>query len=282
MKRILLTHIILLMVCTFGVSRVMGQTATFIKSLTVNATTKVELTDANNQPLKIGGLYRVKLSVASTGTRTGAEYLVWYDVPMATWAIRMVSAAGMGSNHPVMEVENNTVKVFTNHTSLYAVRVFAEFYDTNNGYVLPYLFGSSFQWQRRGTGLFYTDGSVGIGTDTPKERLSVKGKIQAEEIKVTTAAADWPDYVFKDDYKLPSLAETEEFIKTNGHLPDVPKAAVVENEGVSLGEMNKILLKKIEEMTLQLIQINNTMTKQAKQIDRQSKEIDSLKADLNK
>lgn len=95
-------------------------------------------------------------------------------------------------------------------------------------------------------------GNVGIGTISPTEKLSVNGKIRAHEIKVETA--NWPDYVFKSDYKLPSLTETEKFIKENGHLPDVPKAADAESNGVSLGEMNKILLKKIEEITLHLIE----------------------------
>lgn len=84
--------------------------------------------------------------------------------------------------------------------------------------------------------------------------LAVNGNIKAKEIKVTTTAAEWPDYVFKTDYNLRSLSKTEEFIKENGHLPEVPKASEMEKNGVSLGEMNKILLKKIEEMTLHLIE----------------------------
>ncbi|WP_286863365.1 MULTISPECIES: hypothetical protein [Sphingobacterium] len=95
-------------------------------------------------------------------------------------------------------------------------------------------------------------GNVGVGTDVPKEKLSVNGKIRAHEIKVETA--NWPDYVFNSEYRLPSLSETETFIRKNGHLPDVPKAAEVENDGIQLGEMNKILLKKIEELTLHVIQ----------------------------
>jgi len=98
------------------------------------------------------------------------------------------------------------------------------------------------------------NGNTGIGTSTPQDKLSVKGKIRAEEIKVTVATADWPDYVFKAGYSLLSLPETEKYIQKNGHLPDVPNAAEVEKDGVSLGVMNKVLLKKIEEMTLHLIE----------------------------
>ncbi|MNK17315.1 hypothetical protein D3C87_355020 [compost metagenome] len=112
--------------------------------------------------------------------------------------------------------------------------------------------------------VFRPNGDIGIGTINPQEKLSVNGKIRAHEIKVETS--NWPDYVFKADYKLPSLMETEQFIKQHGHLPEVPKASEVEADGVSLGEMNKILLKKIEELTLQVIELN-------KKVDRQDERI---------
>lgn len=101
--------------------------------------------------------------------------------------------------------------------------------------------------------VFRPNGDIGIGTINPQEKLSVNGKIRAHEIKVETS--NWPDYVFKTDYKLPTLPETEQFIQEHGHLPEVPKASEVEADGVSLGEMNKILLKKIEELTLHVISL---------------------------
>ncbi len=97
-------------------------------------------------------------------------------------------------------------------------------------------------------------GNVGIGTDVSNERLSVNGKIRAREIKVE--ALNWPDYVFKPDYKRISLQELDKYIKSNGHLPDMPSASEVEKNGVELGEMNKLLLKKIEELTLHVIELN--------------------------
>ncbi len=84
--------------------------------------------------------------------------------------------------------------------------------------------------------------------------IAVNGNIKAKEIKVTTAAVDWPDYVFSDGYKLPTLKETGEFIAKNKHLPGVPKASEVGENGLSLGEMNKILMQKVEELTLHLIE----------------------------
>lgn len=97
------------------------------------------------------------------------------------------------------------------------------------------------------------DGKIGIGTSNPGSfHLAVEGKIGAREIEVTLQTP-WPDFVFSKDYKLKSLPEIEEFIKNEGHLPDVPSAKEIENNNINLGEMDAILLQKIEELTLHLI-----------------------------
>ena len=116
-------------------------------------------------------------------------------------------------------------------------------------------------------------GNVGIGISNPTEKLSVNGKIRAQEIKVETA--NWPDYVFAWDYKLPSLKETEKHIKEEGHLPGIPSAEEVKANGVELGEMNKKLLQKIEELTLHLIEQN-------KQLQLQNRRINELEKRSNK
>jgi len=125
------------------------------------------------------------------------------------------------------------------------------------------------------------NGDVGIGTATPKEKLSVNGKIRAKEIKVE--ATNWPDYIFEEGYQKQSLTEIEQFIKENKHLPGVPTAKQVEQEGVELGEMNKILLKKIEELTLHLIekekkldQINTDLKKKDEAIEALVSRIEKL------
>ncbi|WP_316833752.1 tail fiber protein [Pedobacter nutrimenti] len=113
------------------------------------------------------------------------------------------------------------------------------------------------------------NGYVGIGTDTPKEKLSVNGKIRAQELKIETA--NWPDYVFEKDYELPTLEETETQIKLNGHLPGIPSAAEVKAEGIEVGGMNAKLLKKIEELTLYLIELkkeNSQLSKRVTQIEQ--------------
>lgn len=96
-------------------------------------------------------------------------------------------------------------------------------------------------------------GNVGIGTSNPQTKLAVNGKIDCKEVEVYLAG--WSDYVFADDYKLRSLNEVEEFINENNHLPGIPSEAEVLENGISLGEMNALLLEKIEELTLYLIEL---------------------------
>jgi len=102
-------------------------------------------------------------------------------------------------------------------------------------------------------------GNVGIGTNAPDEKLTVKGKIKANEIRVNGAGA--PDYVFEESYQVATLEEVEGYIKKNKHLPEVPSAKEFERDGIALGDMNKLLLKKIEELTLHVIDMNKRMQK---------------------
>ncbi|PYF74206.1 hypothetical protein [Pedobacter nutrimenti] len=108
-------------------------------------------------------------------------------------------------------------------------------------------------------------GNFGIGITNPTEKLAVNGNIRAKEVKVENT--NWPDYVFAKDYVLPSLKETEKHIQEKGHLPGIPSAQEVKSSGVDLGEMNAKLLKKIEELTLYLIEKEKKDTAQQEQIN---------------
>ncbi|MDQ0638322.1 hypothetical protein QF042_001887 [Pedobacter sp. W3I1] len=116
------------------------------------------------------------------------------------------------------------------------------------------------------------DGKVGIGTEVfGTERLAVNGNIRAREIKVE--ATGWPDYVFQKDYKISSLADLDRYIKLNKHLPGIPDAQEVKENGIELGEMNKLLLQKIEELTLHLIEKDKTIKGILKRMDEIEKKI---------
>lgn len=121
--------------------------------------------------------------------------------------------------------------------------------------------------------IMYND-KIGMGTqelfcsDCTDYRLFVKDGIRTEKIKVDIAANNgWADYVFEPDYNLMPLAEVEQFIKQNGHLPEVPTTEEAIANGIELKEMNILLLKKVEELTLYSIQ--------------QQKELEELKAQMS-
>jgi hypothetical protein len=84
----------------------------------------------------------------------------------------------------------------------------------------------------------------------------------------------WSDYVFKPGYKLKTLPEIETYIKANGHLEDIPAEAQVKDKGINVAEMNAALLKKVEEITLLMIEQN-------KSIEALKKENDALKAKVD-
>lgn len=87
--------------------------------------------------------------------------------------------------------------------------------------------------------------------------LAVNGQINATavQVKLTDGSGCFPDYVFNKEYKLLSLGEVERYINANKHLPDVPSAEEVEAEGMDLAKMNNILLRKVEELTLHMIEM---------------------------
>jgi hypothetical protein len=104
------------------------------------------------------------------------------------------------------------------------------------------------------------------GVNVSNYQLFVKGGILTEEVRVSLNNT-WADYVFLKDYKLKSLKEVERYINDNGHLPNVPSAQQVKEEGIELGEMAKIQQEKIEELTLYIIEQNKVNEKQTQEIE---------------
>lgn len=121
--------------------------------------------------------------------------------------------------------------------------------------------GANYTFMGTGSG-----GNVGIGLTNPTEKLSVNGNIRARKIIITKLG--WSDYVFNDDYKLRSLLDVAQFIKQNKHLPDVPSAKEVEDKGIDLGDNQALLLKKIEELTLYVIELKEENKRQDKKINQ--------------
>jgi hypothetical protein len=129
-------------------------------------------------------------------------------------------------------------------------------------------------------------GNIGIGVDSPKTKLhiggnvmigsgnpasgymlSVNGKVISEEVRVELDG-DWPDYVFDKTYNLSSLQELEKFIRTKKHLPNIPAASQVVKEGFDLGDMNRRLLEKIEELTLYIIEQEKKLISLQQQVNK--------------
>jgi hypothetical protein len=105
---------------------------------------------------------------------------------------------------------------------------------------------------------FLRNGNVGIGVDNPQQKLVVDGIVCAREIRVSEGSGGvcgWPDFVFNDDYSLMSLEDLEKHIKINKHLPGIPSAEEIENNGLMLGETQKLMMQKIEELTLYIIEL---------------------------
>lgn len=159
------------------------------------------------------------------------------------------------------------------------------FYNTNDAFFGGAIFPTDTSlviWSNSGANNYLvlqpSWGNTGIGTYTPNAKLhlngamlignnaariatgyqlSVDGKIIAEEVRVELSGA-WPDYVFANDYKLMPIDELEKTVRRQKHLPNIPSAAEVTAEkGIDLGDINKRLLEKVEELTLYIIELNN-------------------------
>lgn len=154
-------------------------------------------------------------------------------------------ASGSGNTGNVYGVYAQTAASGTgNHYGLYTTANLADPSPTTRSFAL-YAVGHSY---------FQNDVRIGTLDGAAGYLLSVDGKIMSEELKVQMSG-NWPDYVFEPEYNLPTLQYVKNHIAEKGHLPGVPAADQVEAEnGFHVGEMNRILLEKVEELTLYILQ----------------------------
>jgi hypothetical protein len=128
-------------------------------------------------------------------------------------------------------------------------------------------------------------GNVGIGITNPQNKLDVNGTVHSKQVNVDMNG--WSDYVFNKDYILMPLSKLKTYIDQNHHLPEIPSEQEVAEKGLNLGEMNKLLTKKVEELTLYLIEKDKEVKDQQEEIQQnqftnqvQQKEIEQLKQSL--
>ncbi len=166
-----------------------------------------------------------ELAIPATATGTGSAIdLVFTDQASPNADKRQFVLRGLGTSHPTAP---NTL----------------EFWDPNNNgnawFSMPVRIGTAFN---------------DIDIISADYRLYVQDGIRTERVKVDLQV-NWADYVFHDDYFLMPLLELERFIEVNNHLPGIPTVKTVEEEGIELGEMNVMLLEKVEELTLHVISL---------------------------
>lgn len=116
-------------------------------------------------------------------------------------------------------------------------------------------------------------GDINIGTTAVQKQLNVNGNIKARKVKVTLT--DWPDYVFDVKYPLMPLPQLEEYLGEHKHLPGIPSAETVKQEGLELGENQAALLKKIEELTLYILEQNKKQEAMEKKMMEMEKRLNA-------
>jgi hypothetical protein len=210
-----------------------------LMTMTMAADGNVGIGTGTNAPISKLNVYEGDIRISATTTNRG----LIFD------AVSSVNIANMIT----MKRDNTNRWMFgSNGNSGVDDFAFSRFSSTGAYLGTPLVF-------RRATGnSVFLEGNVAIGTNFDNNpngyKLAVNGKIGAKEVQVENTSATWADYVFKSDYKLMPLNEVEAFIKDNQHLPEIPSADEVKENGHKLGEMDVLLLKKVEEMTLYILE----------------------------
>jgi hypothetical protein len=210
-----------------------------------------------------------RLDVKSNSTlSTTAAFMVRNSNNDTLLKIQNNGYVGIGYNQPgygrPLNIEGGGANFYYNRSTFGG----AVFPDANNNIVI----WSNNSGPGQNVVLQPSWGQVCIGTYTPATGylLNIDGKAICNELKVQLTAS-WPDYVFSGDYKLPSLEDLEHSINLNKHLPNIPSSAdITADKGFEVGDMNRRLLEKVEELTLYIIEIN----KQNKQLQKTNKTLE--------
>ncbi|OQP56691.1 hypothetical protein [Niastella populi] len=210
----------------------------------INIQPVYNLNPAVSNPLTMRGIYyKPILTSIVPGSKHVAIETVSGDVLLGTTS----GNTGIGTSAPTAQLHTTSTVRFgglTNNNSLSRVVVS----DANGN-------------------LYYReDSSFGAFNGSFDSDLAVNGRVSAKQM-LLTQTGHWPDYVFDKQYKLPSLTEGENFINKHSHLPGIPSAAEVEQKGIDVGGNQAALLKKIEELTLYIIEQDKTIKKQNDQIN---------------